>query len=175
MKTTLLTSFILSSALFAGCATAASPIVLGSVGPETQRVDQASKRGGLIVFSGVEVHQGGNDPSNTYTHHSDYEIWTADGSKRLQRVRNAPAPFVADAEPVRTELAPGQYLVKAMANAYNSVSVPVTIAANRITAVHLDGSLGTDKAMTSADKIYLPNGEIVGTRAAGQTIADTGK
>jgi hypothetical protein len=175
MKTISLPSLLLSSVLITSVAAAASPILLDPVGPEANRVDRAAVRGVLMVYSGVEVQQRGNDSTDTYTHRSNYEIWSADASRRVAKVRNASPLFVADEGPTRVELVPGQYRVKAMANAYSWVDVPVIIAANRVTAVHLDGSLGVDKTRSSSEKIYLPDGEIVGSRATELKVADRTK
>ena len=148
---------------------AAPALVLDPVGPETHTHNStAPAEGTLMVFSGVEVHQS-SDPTNDYRQYSDYEIWSADGAKRVQLVRNHQLPFTDD-KPAPVKLAAGRYLVKARGNFYN-VSVPVVIGKYRVTTVHLDGKQGPglDKAHASPDLVYLPDGSVVGPRAPAES------
>jgi hypothetical protein len=70
-------------------------------------------------------------------------------------------------EATRVQLPPGKYRVAASSNGYGTVIVPVVIAANRTTAVHLDGSSSwaSNAALNGANSVRLPDGEIVGLRA----------
>ena len=167
MKTLPILLLLVSIAVLAGCADAASPLVLDPVGPEVRHPVQTASQGTLVVFSGVTVSQH-SDPTNDYRQYTDYEIWSPDGSKRLQLVGNHRLPFTDD-EPIPVQLQPGRYLVKAMANSYSSVTVPVLIVANRVTTLHLDGGVEVDKTRSSPDKVYLPDGEVVGSRAPAQS------
>jgi hypothetical protein len=164
MKNSTIYLSLVSVTLLAGCATAApSSVMLDAVGPEVHSHTRVAAQGTLMVFSGVNVHQN-SDPTNDYRQYSDYEIWSQDGGKRIQLVSNHRLPFTDD-EPTPVKLLPGRYVIKAMANSYNSVTVPVLIVADRMTTLHLDGGVKVDKTHSSPDNVYLPNGEIVGSRA----------
>jgi hypothetical protein len=135
--------------------------MLDPVGPQTYRMPEKAT-GTLVVFSEFEV--GPNpDPANEYHRHSNYDLLTADGSHLLQRVTNYRLPMIGD-DPVSIELPPGSYLVKAFGS-HHLVQVPVVIEANRTTDVHLDGDFRRDRTKSSAYDVYLPNGDVVGSRA----------
>jgi hypothetical protein len=164
MKNSHLLLGLFAAALISGSAAASQPLVLESVGPDTTRHSAESATGVLMVFSGVEIQQS-NDPSNDVRHHTSYEIWSADGSQRLQTIRNYSLPGV-DQGPTPVTLAPGHYLVKAMANTYSSVHIPVVVAAHRTTTLHLDNDPRKRSQETSAGLVRLPDGSVVGSRAS---------
>ena len=62
----------------------------------------------------------------------------------------------------------GKYRVAASSNGYGTVIVPVVIANNRMTVLHLEGgySWPNETAFNEANSVRLPDGEIVGRRAA---------
>ncbi len=96
--------------------------------------------------------------------YSDYGIFTIDG-KLLQKVHNNSEKNFQD--PVSVELPPGKYHVIARANGYGYVTVPVTIAALENTIVHLEGGSWPDEsAFNQTNAVRLPDGRIIGRRAA---------
>lgn len=153
--------------LFAGCAAMSPPLVLDTVGPEVRDHAQLAKRGTLVVFTQIDPHPN-NALEDDNPHYTDYYVWNQDGTKKVLYVINHHFP-IADEQPTRVELPPGQYLVAATTDGYRHVKVPVVIVANRVTSVHLEGGLGVDKTRSASDKVYLPDGQIVGTRAPAQS------
>ena len=60
----------------------------------------------------------------------------------------------------------GQYRITARANGYGYVTVPVVIAANRNTIVHLETDSPNSAAFNQTNAVRLPGGEIVGWKTA---------
>lgn len=146
----------------AGCAAYQQNLVLEPVGPRPTQPSSTGTQGSLVVFSAFETDTN-LDPE--YARHSRYKIFTDDG-KLLQTVRNDSGTRFEG--PVSVELAPGSYRVVARANGYGPVTVPVVIAANQVTTVHLegDGSSPDQASLTPTNAVRLPDGQRVGWRAA---------
>jgi hypothetical protein len=109
-------------------------MVLAPVGPAAVQAASAGSQGSLVVYSACDptAHFNSLPYARFYT---DYRIFSQDG-QLLQAVRNNPSPSVPG--PSKVELPPGQYRVVARANGYGEVTVPVIIAAGRLTTVHLN-------------------------------------
>ncbi len=94
--------------------------------------------------------------------HRDYQIYTADG-RRLKRVWNSQNH--EDEAPTLVTLQAGRYLVKAEAELYGPVIVPVIIKPNQTTQVILQPGWKPGRAVASAELVRAPNGYPVGWRA----------
>lgn len=153
-----------------GCASSQKDIVLDPVGPSpTHRILTGSTNGLLVVYSAYEAvpdlsAEVSGNPSDHWVY-SDYRIFSADG-KPFKFVWNNGGAILL--HPKQVELPAGRYVVVAKANDFGRVTVPIVIASNRITTLHLDdddsfraGASGSDRVNT----VHLPNGNIVGWRA----------
>jgi hypothetical protein len=138
-------------------------MVLEPVGPSPE-ASGSTTNGTLVVYSAYEVTESGIGDFEHRHHYSDYKILSEDG-KPLQTVHNDVGTVVKEA--TRVQLPPGKYRVVASSNGYGTVIVPVVIAANRTTVVHLVGgySWASDAGLNQANSVILPDGEIVGWRA----------
>jgi hypothetical protein len=167
------------SALLTGCATQQPKLVLAPVGPAPLSVNCApAAEGSLLVFSAYEPTAGANWEDTCKARYSSYRIFSPEG-KLVKRVYNNTDSFVE--HPQQVELPAGNYCVVAEANRYGRVTVPVLIAGNQVTVLHLegDGFWPREGAFTENNTVRLPHGEIVGWRAnvatppAGQLTADS--
>jgi hypothetical protein len=163
MKTYCTVVLLTAAALWSSCAFGPHNMVLAPVGPSPQTSGSGSN-GTLVVFSAYEVTPPGIGDFEHRHHYSDYRILSEDG-KLLQRVHNDVGTEVREA--ARVQLPPGRYRVAASSNGYGTVIVPMVIAANRTTVVHLEGgySWPSGVAPDQANSVRLPDGEIVGWRA----------
>jgi hypothetical protein len=163
MKTYYPIVLLTAAALWSGCAFGPHGMVLEPVGP-SPLASGSSTTGTLVVFSAYEVTAPGIGDFEHRKHYSDYRILSEDG-KPLQTVHNDTGTEVKEA--ARVQLPAGKYRVAASSNGYGTVIVPVVIATNRTTVVHLDGSdsWASDAALNQANSVRLPDGELVGWRA----------
>ena len=154
---------LLAAALWlTGCDDYQQNLVLAPVGPRPVQPASTGTQGSLVVFLAFETDPN-LDPE--YARHSRYKIFAEDG-KLLQVVRNDSGIHYQG--PVSVELAPGSYRVVARANGYGPVTMPIVIAANQVTTLHLegDGSSPDQASLTPANSVRLPDGRRVGWRAA---------
>ena len=164
-----LTVLLAASALLPGCASSPRGLVLDPVGPPLTRPAAAGSQGTLVVFSAFAVHGPGPSEPDYHRHYSDYRIFSA-GGQFLQNVPNDAGPTGED--PAGVKLPAGTYRVVARANGYGLVTVPVVIATDQVTTVHLEGSATwpNQTAFTSDNTVHLPDGQVAGWRAgAGST------
>jgi hypothetical protein len=149
--------------LCSSCAYNQHGVVLNSVGPSPY-VSGTSTTGTLMVFSAFSVTSPGIGDFEHRQHYSDYKILSDDG-KPLQTVHNDVGTVTKEA--TRVQLAPGKYRVSANSNGFGTVTVPVIIAANQTTILHLEGGYlwPKDAAPDLSNSVRLPDGEIVGWRA----------
>jgi hypothetical protein len=155
-----------ASILLAGCATGKSGIVLAPVGPPTPQIaPSGADTGTLTVFSAFEVNADFNSSDPNRSEYSNYRIYSNDG-KLLKFVQNDNGSNFGS--PAEVSLAPGNYRVVAHANGYGTVTIPVVVAADRTTTIHLEGGYAwPDKsAFNQNNAVRLPGGEIVGWRTA---------
>ena len=96
--------------------------------------------------------------------HTAYEIVAANGGVR-QTVVNQTGAW--GSEPSTVALAPGWYRIVARANGYGKVTVPVLIAAQATTVVHLEGGVSEpeEAKLAGSNTVRLPDGRIIGWRA----------
>ena len=125
--------------------------------PDPQRVVADSNSGTLVVYSAWR-RTGTDDPDHRI--HSDYDVLAVEG-KPLLHVRNHITPMLED--PATVQLASGKYVVKARVQRYGTVSVPVTIQSNKITALYMDDSTRPESAArANAEEVKLPDGRVIG-------------
>ena len=156
--------FALMALLNQSCASR-QKLVLDTVGPNPNQRGNSRVDGTLVVFSGLDVNGHFSDlPYRRF--YSDYKIYSNDGSL-LQAIQNRAEPLGG---PKEVQLHPGNYKVKAHANGYGDITVPVKIVASRITTVHLEGGGARVKeADSSRDSVSLPDGQIVGWKASAES------
>ena len=164
MKITALFAMLGIGLLAGGCLTDGSQVTLAPVGPAPAAGPAAtSADGSLTVYSAFEVNADFNRRDPSRPEYSDYRIYDMDG-KLLKLVTNDTG--ITQESTATVGLPAGRYLVKARANGYGTLSVPVIIAAGRNTCVHLEGgSAGPDKSQFEATHVVrLPNGNVIGWR-----------
>ena len=157
---------IMTGALLSGCATGKNGLVLNTVGPPlSQPTAASSTKGTLVVYSAFRRNADFNNSDPYRREYSDYKIFSPDG-KLLQRVHNNSGTILQD--PVSVELPPGKYHVIARANGYGYVTVPVIVAARQNTILHLEGggSWPDESAFDQTNAVRLPDGQIIGWKAA---------
>ena len=115
--------------------------------------------GDLVVYSESEEYY---EDQMSYFPHSDYSIYTQTG-KLLKRVWNHQSH--EDESPAEVSLPPGRYEVRAWADFYGLVSVPVLIEPNRTTRPILQPGWKPAENVARADLVQAPNGYFVGWRA----------
>ena len=144
--------------LLAGCASA--PVALAPVGPSPVAAGGAGSKGQLQVYSAWEGRTEGNNP--VWYQHADYTLYDQAG-RRLRYVDNTVGNY--ERAPRIVTLPAGKYLVKAQADDYLRVAVPVVIEPGRITRVHLDGNWRPPASASAAELVSVPSGYPVGWRA----------
>lgn len=147
-----------------GCAYRQRELVLDAVGPCHLESRTVEAGGTLVVYSARDPFPHFNS-SPYHDYHSDYRILSNKGAT-LKNVHNDSDTVVEG--PVEVKLKAGTYLVRARANGYGWVTVPVVIEAGRGTKVHLDGGAGglRNETPLPKDGVRLPHGEIAGWRAS---------
>jgi len=144
--------------LLAGCAS--TPVALAPVGPNPAGSRSMVPEGGLQVFSSLVGRSEGNNPA--WYQHSDYYIYDMTG-KLVKHVDNTIGYY--EKAPRRVTLPTGRYFLKAQANDYLWVDVPVTIKPGQTTRVHLDDDWKLRANVSKAELVFLPNGKPVGWQA----------
>lgn len=143
---------------------ASQPIALAPVGPHPvswSHIQPVAGTGQLQVFTETDEYEYDHDVP--YFPHRDYQIYTEDG-QRLRRVWNAQDH--EDEMPAVVDLPAGRYLVKADAEFYGTVSVPVVIRPNQLTKVILQPGWKPGNAVAASDLVQMPNnGYFIGWRA----------
>jgi hypothetical protein len=128
-------SLFLGMLLICGCASPSRhDLVLAPVAPDSDQHQHIDHQGKLVVYTELDVH------AHFYgfayhRYYSDYEIRTEPGAL-LKKVHND-SGTVAEG-PVEVPLEAGKYQIRARANGYGWVLVPVIIESGKVTTVHLD-------------------------------------
>lgn len=149
------------SLLLVSCAS--QPIAIAPVGPRPgawSDFASVSGPGQLQVFTETEEYEWEHDVP--YFPHRDYQIYTSDG-KRLRRVWNSQSH--EDETPTVVDLPAGNYLVKADAEFYGPVTVPIVIKPGQLTKVILQPGWHPGKTIASGDLVQMPNGYYIGWKA----------
>ncbi len=157
---------ILAGAFLSGCASSQNGLTLETVGPAgvSAAASATANHGTLVVYSAFRRNADFNSRDPYRHEYSNYEIFTGDG-KWFQSVRNNSGDLLHDAEVVT--LPAGKYQVKARANGYGFVTIPVVIAAQRNTIVHLEGGgfWPDESGFNQTNAVRLPDGQVIGWRA----------
>jgi hypothetical protein len=143
---------------------ASTPVVLAPVGPEPapwSGLEPSAGTGGLQVFTATDEYELDHDVP--YFPHQDYEIYSGTGS-RLRRVWNSQSH--EDETPAVVTLPAGKYLVKADAELYGFVTVPVVIRPAELTRVILQPGWSPKPAVARSELVRIPQGYYVGWRAS---------
>lgn len=149
---------VMAGSLLIGCSS--TPVALAPVGPNPLGNRTADAMGNLQVYSSLVGRVEGDNP--TWFQHTDYEICGLHGNE-LKRVDNTVAYY--EQAPPQVPLPPGRYLVKAQAQDYFRVSVPVEIESGRTTRVHLDDNWKPPRNMPKSELVRAPDGNAIGWRA----------
>ena len=142
------------TSLMLGCAS--TPVAVAPVGPNPNGALSSTAEGQLEVYSALIPHTEGNNP--TWYQHADYRIYDQRG-KLVAHVDNTLGHYARSPRPV--SLPPGNYIVRAAAEDYLSVKVPVVIAPGRVTRVHLDDAWRPVNVRRT-ELVSLPAGNPVG-------------
>lgn len=157
------TGFVLSIfvPLLAGCAS--QPFALSPVGPRPAAWDwiaASTGRGQLQVFT--ETDECEVDHDVPFFPHRDYQVYTTDG-RYVRRVWNSQNH--EDETPAIVNLPAGSYVIRADAEFYGLVKVPVVIRPNELTKVVLQPGWNPRQAVAKSDLVRMPDGYAVGWRA----------
>jgi hypothetical protein len=166
MKVFFTLMLIMAGAFVSSCATGRNGLALDTVGPPlSQPTAVNSTNGTLVVYSAYEVNADFNSRDPYRPECSDYRILSNDG-KLLQRIHNNSGNSLQN--PVAVGLPPGKYRVCARASGYGYVTVPVIIEAQQTTVLHLEGgsSWPNESAFNQTNAVRLPDGQIIGWKAA---------
>ena len=144
--------------LVAGCAT--NPVVLDTVGPRPGFASSPTGQGRLVVFTETEEYY--LDADVPFFPHRDYRIYNSDGNF-VRRVWNSQSH--EDETPTDVSLAPGKYLVKADAEFYGPVTVPVVIEPGKTTRVVLQPGWKPSVSFQTNQLVRLGNDYFVGWRS----------
>jgi hypothetical protein len=154
----------LSIIFLSGCASG-NKLVLGTVGPQlSQPAAINTTNGTLVVYSAYEAGAEFNSRNESGQSHSNYKILTSDG-RLLQKVHNDTGTMLQN--PAAVQLAPGKYTVVAKANGYGYATIPVIIAPQQSTILHLEGggAWPDEAAFNPTNGVRLPDGLVVGWKS----------
>ncbi len=152
----------LIASLLSGCLQAPTPAMLERVSLAPAEVAAPAEKGTLMVFSAFETGLPSPNEVDEYNnHYSDYEI-RHEGGTLVAKVKNRSGALGAG--PAKIELATGSYELIAEANGYSRVAIPISIARDQMTAIHLEGG-GMPAHQSEFSEMFLvrvPDGRIVG-------------
>jgi hypothetical protein len=156
---------VVSSAVVCVAGCSSTPVAVAPIGPNPAGGERLAATGELEVFSNLaeqsdDPNQGSKDP--VWYQHADYNIYNLQG-KLVKHVYNSVGHY--EQAPRRVALPAGRYLVKAQAQDYLRVEVPVTIERGRTTKVHLDDRWNLPADTPKRELVSLPNGNPAGWRA----------
>lgn len=165
---------ILAVVVLVGCVGNQGRPTVGVVGPAPIcQSGHLTSSGSLTVFSarepvanpvipGSSDSPGGGDSGFTWKF-SSYKILSPSG-RVVKFVNNNDGQTVT--YPPRVELLAGKYLVKAEAQKYGEVTVPVVIAARQNTILNLDNSgyWRRDVGLNVTNAVCFPDGTMIGWR-----------
>jgi hypothetical protein len=167
MKVFLTLLTMMTGAFLCGCVTGHNRLVLDPVGPDpslSQVAQVASNHGWLVVYSAYRRNADFNSRDAYRPESSDYKIYSSTGQLQ-QRIHNNSGNSLQSVVPVA--LPAGEYKVKARANGYGYVIVPVIILPNQTTVLHLegDGDWPNPSVFNQTNAVRLPDGLVVGWKA----------
>lgn len=145
--------------LVSGCAM--KPVVLDPVGPAPVKPTAYVPTGCLRVYTATETHEIGD---NTYYYpHTGYHVYNEDG-QLWKYVPNHTGN--TDESVASVQIPEGNYRISAQSEAYNFVSVPITIRAGKTTDIHLETTWKAPVGTPTNELVYLPDGYPVGWRSS---------
>ncbi len=158
---------MMAGAFLCGCVTSHNRLVLDTVGPDpslSQVVQVATNHGWLVVYSAYRRNADFNSRDSYRPECSDFKIYSSTGQFQ-QRIHNNSGNSLQSVVPVA--LPAGEYKVKARANGYGYVIVPVVILPNQTTVLHLegDGDWPNPSVFNQTNAVRLPDGLVVGWKA----------
>ena len=155
---------LVTCVVLAGCASTNDQLVLDPIGPAPGSTPAPGTQGELAVFTAFDPLPDLNR-SPYRRRFTDYRIFSADGEHLVQVVNNNRETLL-NSPPV-INLSSGVYRVRARANGYGTITVPVVIQPGQLTTVHLEGSVWWPRSSTifTSNPVRLPKGEIAGWRA----------
>ncbi len=155
---------LLAVSLLSGCLSApTSRLVTAPVGPigGANRMNISSGPGELIVFTQTEDI---NDGGISYSRHTPYSIENETG-QTVKEVTNRAGS--TDQTPTTVSIASGSYVVRARADGFGLVAVPIQVAPNQLTAVYLDRTTRPKGlSIPEGQEVRLPDGRLVGRKVA---------
>lgn len=151
---------LVANPLLTGCASTTSLVLSEPVGPGPRSKAPLRPRGSPVVYSAWDIYPG-TDSDHRYR--EDF-VLRRPGEVRVQKVRNHVGTF--DEGPVSVSLLPGVYQVEVRVSGHGRVSASLVIEAGRTTSLWLDGTMPKDAAAAAADQFRLPDGQIIGWKAA---------
>jgi hypothetical protein len=156
---------VVTGLLVTGCASNRNHLTLDTVGPSGQLTGADAATGTLVVYSAFKRNADFDSRDPYRQEYSDYKILT-DNGHLLHKVHNNSGTIFQDV--VSVSLSPGKYQVEARANGYGFVTVPVVVEAQHSTVLHLEGGSPwpDTSAFNQSNTVRLPDGQIVGYRAA---------
>jgi hypothetical protein len=172
MKKFIFPACALALVLTSACVQSSQPLTLAAVGPAP--LPAPTVTGSLVVYSAYDTHPSANMVDENDRRYTDYKIYTDATERQLVKSVDNRADILGDS-PATVELPPGRYLVEALWNGHGSVNIPVVIAMDRTTIIHLEGGSPwpANAGFTDANAVRLPNGQIIGWRA--NDMADSGR
>jgi hypothetical protein len=145
--------------LLAGCAL--TPVTLDPVGPAPVKPAAYVPTGWLRVYTATDAHEIGD---NTYYYtHTGYRIYNENG-QLWRYIPNHTGDM--DESVANVQIPEGSYRISAQSEAYNLVSVPITIEAGKTTDVHLETTWKVPSGVSTNDVVYLPDGYPVGWKSS---------
>ena len=159
-------------ALLSACMQSSQPLTLAAVGPAP--LPSPTVTGSLVVYSAYDTHPSANPVDENDRRYTDYKIFTDSPERQLVKSVDNRADVFGD-NPATVELPPGRYLVQALSNGHSFVNIPVIIAVDRSTIIHLEGGSPwpANAGFTEANAVRLPGGQIIGWRA--NVVAASGR
>jgi hypothetical protein len=146
--------------LLAGCAS--TPVALDSIGPAPAKPSgEYVPTGWLRVYTATDAHEIGD---NTYYYtHTGYRIYSEDG-RLWKYIPNHTGDM--DESVANVQIPEGNYRISAQSEAYNFVSVPVIIRADKTTDIHLETTWKAPAGTPTNELVYLPDGYPVGWKSS---------
>jgi hypothetical protein len=148
------------TAILSGCSSPPA-VVQAPVGPNPFGATQSGPQGTLEVFSAT-VQENNVGYETPYYERTSYDIYDGSGNM-IKRVRdNNRGEYRA--LPLREQLAPGTYKVKALAAVGTGewLMIPVVIDAGKTTEVHLNGHWTPPNDVPGKALVYTPQGRPLG-------------
>lgn len=169
----LVLAWILGSGVLwlSGCAASRPVIALDPIGPSAGRsASVGSGDGYLEVFTATELRDSGGI---AYWTHTSYAVYGTNGIK-VRGVLNRIGDL--DQKATVVDLPAGEYFVYAQSARFGRLKVPIVIATGRLTSVYLaEHGMPRLSDVPDGEYVRLPDGHIVGRRAAMRNPAAPGK